>query len=105
MRLSPAILGQTINDFLHNPWLGSASRFLLLTYIFLGLVSLVVNYRVADQLARRRLRVVLAGSGIGFLNLLLMPLGEYLGLTPKYPQLWRLFDIELFSSTLSIHAA
>lgn len=95
MRLSPAILGQTINDFLHNPWIESASRFLLLTYIFLGLISLVVNYRVADQLARRRLRVVLAGSGIGFLNLLLMPLGEYLGLTPKFPQLWRFFDTAL----------
>lgn len=95
MRLSPAVLGHTIPNLLRNLWFESASRFLLLTYIFLGLVSLVINYRVADQLARRRLRVVLAGSGIGFLNLLLMPLGEYLGLTPKFPQLWQAFDLAL----------
>lgn len=95
MRLPLAILGQPVIDLLRNPWIESASRFLLLMYIFFGLASLVINYRVADQLARRRLRVILAGSGIGFLNLLLMPLGEYFGLTPKFPQLWGAFDTAL----------
>lgn len=94
-RLPTSLTGTTFSKIIANPWLIAASRFLLIIYIVLGLLSLVLNYRAADQMARRRLRVVLAGSGVGFLNLLLMPLGDYVGLTAKFPTLWEIFDIAL----------
>jgi phosphoserine phosphatase RsbU/P len=94
-RLPSTLTGATFSKFIAHPWLVTTSRVLLIAYIFLGLVSLVLNYRAADHLARRRLRVVLAGSGVGFLNLLLMPLGDYVGLTAKFPALWEAFDTAL----------
>jgi phosphoserine phosphatase RsbU/P len=94
-RLPASLIGTTFPKLIAHPCLAVASRFLLITYIVLGLLSLVLNYRAADQMARRRLRVVLAGSGVGFLNLLLMPLGAYLGLTAKFPTLWDALDVTL----------
>jgi sigma-B regulation protein RsbU (phosphoserine phosphatase) len=94
-RLPQSITGTTFSRFIAHPWLGIASRILLISYILLGLISLVLNYRAANQMGRRRLRVVLAGSGVGFLNLLLMPLGDYLGLTARFPVLWNAFDFAL----------
>jgi serine phosphatase RsbU (regulator of sigma subunit) len=45
---------------------------LAVTYMSLGLVSLIVNYRNAEEMARRRMRIVVAGSLAAFLPLLLL---------------------------------
>src|SRR6185369_14142170 len=42
-----------------------------LFYIIAGLLSLLVNYRQANQLSRRKMRIVVAGSIAGFLPLLI----------------------------------
>ena len=54
--------------------LGSLARFvgvIFLLYLLGGLVSLVINYLKADQLARRKLRVVLVGTLAGLLPFVL----------------------------------
>jgi len=56
-------------------------------YLVAGLVCLVVNYRVANRDARRRLRVVMAGSGAGFLTYLLAVGAEFLRLSRRAPGL------------------
>ncbi len=52
----------------------------VMAYLAFGLICLVINYRVANLDARRRLRVIMFGSGSGFLMLLLVILGEFFGL-------------------------
>ena len=51
-----------------------------MAYLAFGLICLVINYRVANLDARRRLRVIMFGSGSGFLMLLLVILAEFFGL-------------------------
>jgi serine phosphatase RsbU (regulator of sigma subunit) len=54
---------------------------LAVTYMSLGLVSLVINYRNAEELARRRMRIVVAGSLAAFLPLLLLTALNAFGLS------------------------
>jgi sigma-B regulation protein RsbU (phosphoserine phosphatase) len=55
-------------------------------YLFSGLVALIVNYRAADTNNKRRMRVVVAGCCVGFLNILLIFLGaEAFQLSQTYP--------------------
>jgi phosphoserine phosphatase RsbU/P len=62
-----------------------------IVYLFLGLVALVVNYRAADGNSKRRMRVVVAGCGVGFLNILLIFLGaDIFQFSQTYP---RAFDL------------
>lgn len=68
---------------------------LALTYLAAGLVSMMINYRAADAGARRKLRVVMAGSGAGFFNLFLMPLGDAINLQRSFPELWGWLDVGL----------
>src|SRR5581483_9766378 len=75
-------------EFLQWPFFRSANIITVIGYLALGLASLLLNYSVAGTDARRRLRVVMAGSGAGFLNLLLMPLGDYLDVGHSLPRLW-----------------
>ncbi|MFN7929640.1 MAG: SpoIIE family protein phosphatase [Blastocatellia bacterium] len=56
----------------------------VIAYLAFGLICLGINYRVANQDSRRRLRVIMLGSGSGFLMLLLVILTETLRL-----QKWR----------------
>ena len=73
-------------------WLDSHSWFGMLAvvgYLAAGLLCLVVNYRVADGNARRRLRVVVAGSGAGFLLTLMVVVSEFLRLPNLAPGLDR----------------
>ncbi|MFN0122024.1 MAG: SpoIIE family protein phosphatase [Blastocatellia bacterium] len=87
-RFPENVVGPTLYALFHKPWLLTAGRTVAVAYISGALLALAVNYRAADPLARRRLRVIVAGSGMGFFNLLLMPLGDYMGLNALAPRLW-----------------
>ncbi|MGE0129813.1 MAG: SpoIIE family protein phosphatase [Blastocatellales bacterium] len=67
----------------------------ILAYLIVGLIFLLINYRAASQADKRRLRVVMAGSVVGFFNLFLMPMGELTGLQARWPILWSWFDTAL----------
>ena len=58
----------------------------LTLYLVAGLVCLIVNYRVAGKDARRRLRVIMFGSGTGIVALLLAIIWEAFGLQQRMPQ-------------------
>lgn len=53
-------------------WANLAVSILFVLYIVAGIVSLLVNYREASPLSRRKLRVVVAGSLVGFTPLVLL---------------------------------
>jgi len=61
-------------------------------YLLAALIAMAVNYRAAGAASRRKLRVVMVGSGAGFLNIFLMPFGYLVGLSGAFPTLWRWFD-------------
>src|SRR5215510_2065357 len=61
-------------------------------YLLAALIAMAVNYRAAGAASRRKLRVVMVGSGAGFLNVFLMPFGYLVGLSNAFPTLWRWFD-------------
>lgn len=57
------------------PWASKAVMMavsLIAVYLAAGLVCLAINYQAANPIARRKLRVVMAGSGAGFFNLFLL---------------------------------
>ena len=76
-------------------WYGMLGMIVLVGLLFFGLLVLAINYRAASRADRRRLRVVAAGSGAGFLNLFLMPLGEFFGLKDMFPTVWGYLDFSL----------
>jgi len=78
-----------------GPWIGALISISILVYMAGGLLSLVLNYKAADVVDRRRLRVIMIGSGAGFFNLLLMPLGETFGLNRLLPRIWGILDVGL----------
>jgi serine phosphatase RsbU (regulator of sigma subunit) len=101
--LPAAVFVQFIGDFmawtLRFQWLQYfpiAANFLIATYLAAGLASLIINYRAASPIARRRLHVVMAGSGAGFFNLFLVVMGGPTGLQPRIPTLWSWFSTTLF---------
>jgi sigma-B regulation protein RsbU (phosphoserine phosphatase) len=59
-------------------WLIEASTVVISLYLIGGVVSLVVNYRFADSLSKRKLRVVIAGILGGFLPFLALGIGDAL---------------------------
>jgi len=61
-------------------------------YLLAALIAMAVNYRAAGAASRRKLRVVMVGSGAGFLNVFLWPFGYLVGLNNAFPTLWRLQD-------------
>src|SRR5262245_3515496 len=61
-------------------------------YLLAALIAMAVNYRAAGAASRRKLRVVMVGSGAGFLNVFLMPFGYLVGLSNAFPTLWMWFD-------------
>ncbi|MBI1759902.1 MAG: SpoIIE family protein phosphatase [Acidobacteria bacterium] len=61
---------------------------LLNIYLLAALVCLILSYRTADMAARRRLRVVLAGSLLGFGSLLLIVLMEATNTQEKLKTVW-----------------
>jgi serine phosphatase RsbU (regulator of sigma subunit) len=66
----------------------NAALFVVIAYLAGGLVCLIVNYRAESVVNRRRLRVVMAGSGAGFFNLFLLIMGGPSGLQERMPGLW-----------------
>ncbi|HEX4948813.1 MAG TPA: SpoIIE family protein phosphatase [Blastocatellia bacterium] len=93
--LPPSLVGTNLNAWLRTPQFFTLGKVLLIAYVVGGLLALLANYRAADPMARRRLRVILVGSGLGMLNLLLMPLGEWLGLQSSFPNVWSWLDTAL----------
>src|SRR5215831_15120715 len=69
---------------LRQQWIGVLSRLIVLGYLAVGLAALFVSYRVAGGVARRKLHVVVAGSGVGVFNLLLVIMWEAF-LQRRYP--------------------
>jgi len=67
-------------------------RGLWAVYLLAALIAMAVNYRAAGARSRRRLRVVMIGSGAGFLNVFLMYFGYSVGLSDVFPTLWRWLD-------------
>jgi serine phosphatase RsbU (regulator of sigma subunit) len=61
-------------------------------YLLAALIAMAVNYRAVGAASRRKLRVVMVGSGAGFLNIFLWPFGYLVGLNNAFPTLWRWFD-------------
>jgi serine phosphatase RsbU (regulator of sigma subunit) len=61
---------------------------LFIAYLAAGLASLMINYRAASLMARRKLRVVMAGSATGFFNIFLLAIGGQTGLQARMPTLW-----------------
>jgi serine phosphatase RsbU (regulator of sigma subunit) len=71
-------------------------NFLIAAYLAAGLICLLINYRAATTVARRRLRVVMAGSGAGFFNFFLVVMGGVTGLAPRMPTLWSWLGASMF---------
>jgi serine phosphatase RsbU (regulator of sigma subunit) len=76
-------------------WAGSLFAGMAVAYILAGLIAMVIGYRAASQIARRKLRVVMVGSGVGLLNVVLMPFSDLVGLDRALPTLWRWLDMGL----------
>jgi hypothetical protein len=79
-------------------------QILILTYLLGGLLTFVIGYRTSDLISRRKLRVVLAGTIIGFLPAILWMLTDItasiFNLTQAGRLLWWLFVIGSFSLVL-----
>jgi sigma-B regulation protein RsbU (phosphoserine phosphatase) len=90
-RLSPGLLIWLLKTrwFQHLTFAGLV---LVIAYLAAGLVCLVINYRAANPIARRRLRVVMAGSAAGFFNFLILVAGDPTGLQRLMPTLWSWFS-------------
>lgn len=74
----------------------SAAVFLVIAYLGAGLVCLFINYQAENRVNRRRLHVVIAGSGAGFFNLFLLIMGGPSGLQPRMPGLWSWLGTTLY---------
>src|SRR5262245_23195885 len=66
--------------------LRGGSMIFVVSYLVGCLVAMVGNYRAANANARRKLRFVVAGCSAGVLNLLLIVLGEFIGIQRTRPQ-------------------
>src|SRR5215475_4835971 len=73
-----------------------AVNFLIGAYLAAGLICLLINYRAASPIARRRLRVVMAGSAVGFFNLFLLAVVGVSGLQPRLPTLMSWLGASMF---------
>jgi len=69
---------------LRQQWPRLLSLLVVLAYLAAGLAALFISYRVAGVVARRKLHVIVAGSGAGFFNLLLVVVWETF-LQTRYP--------------------
>ncbi|HMY76071.1 MAG TPA: PDZ domain-containing protein, partial [Blastocatellia bacterium] len=88
--------------FLWFQYLVYLAILIIILYLAAGLICSAVNYRAASLIARRRLRVVMAGSAAGFLNLLLLIAGETTGINARLPSLWSWLDKALLITMLLI---
>jgi sigma-B regulation protein RsbU (phosphoserine phosphatase) len=82
-------------------WLGEhgllvAGYLSLLGYLLAALFCLWLNYRTADTAGRRRLRVVMWGSLIGFGSLFLVLVMEVTKMREKWPAIWDWATFSMF---------
>jgi len=75
--------------------LGVSAMIFVIGYLVAGLVAMVGNYSAADADARRKIRFVVAGCSAGILNLLLIVLGEFVGIERTNPQRYDLVRMPL----------
>ncbi|MGH9937943.1 MAG: hypothetical protein ACREAM_16985, partial [Blastocatellia bacterium] len=100
---SPDVVAKILTAFQltpawREPFMRSAGDFIAgaaAAYMLAGLIAMAINYRAAGAASRRKLRVVMVGSGVGFLNVFLMPFGDFVGLNRAFPALWQWFDTGL----------
>ena len=88
-------LGAAVAWLVRQNWLTQAARIVALGYLVGGLAALAIGYRASDAVARRKLRVVAAGSVVGFFNIFLMPAGVWTGLAQRLPTIWGWIDTAL----------
>ncbi len=86
----PAIWSRQFFNLPPIYWLIEHSFFYLPHWVVIGymvaaLICLLIGYRIADQDARRRLRVVVFGSGVGFILFLFLVSSEFLNLANRLP--------------------
>ncbi len=84
---------------LRFPWFPHFSRValaLVAAYLAAGLACLAINYRDAGPIARRRPRVVMAGSATGLFNLFLIVILEATGLEKRIGVLYSWIDWATF---------
>lgn len=66
-------------------WLIAAAQVTALIYMVVVMATLAGNYRAANPLARRKLHLIAAGSGLGLLNFFLMPGLQFLRVSNLIP--------------------
>jgi sigma-B regulation protein RsbU (phosphoserine phosphatase) len=93
---APGDLGLWMLRFQWFRYFPIVASVLISAYLAAGLICLLINYRAASPIARRRLRVVMAGSAAGFFNLFLIVIGGATGLSQRLPTLWSWFDKTLY---------
>ncbi|MGH9853505.1 MAG: hypothetical protein ACREBD_27000, partial [Blastocatellia bacterium] len=74
----------------------NAAVFVFIAYLAAGLACLFINYRAESLINRRKLRVMMAGSSAGFLNLFALVAVGVSGLQGRMPTLWSWFGTTLF---------
>jgi sigma-B regulation protein RsbU (phosphoserine phosphatase) len=82
--LPRSVVPKLFLDYEALPLLDRVGKIVLLTYGFCALVSLVINYRQANPLSRRKMRVVLAGTLAGFLPVLLIVAADRIFRLPEW---------------------
>lgn len=69
-------------------WFFPLAEFIAVGYMAATLIALVIGYRAADPLSRRKLHVIAAGSGLGLLNFFALPTLTFLGVSNSQPELY-----------------
>ncbi|MFN0107396.1 MAG: SpoIIE family protein phosphatase [Blastocatellia bacterium] len=69
-------------------WFFPLAAFVAIGYMAATLIALLIGYRAAAPLARRKLHVIAAGSGLGLLNFFLLPTLTFLGSNKNHPELY-----------------
>ncbi|NOT60164.1 MAG: hypothetical protein HOP19_08060, partial [Acidobacteria bacterium] len=82
-----------VAPFYRSGWLLWAAKWTVVGYLAAGLICLALNYRIAQPDARRRARVAILGSSIGFLFMLALIVLEFNGGQAAFPRIWRVFDL------------
>lgn len=68
-------------------WYKFLTVVVLIGYVLLAVLLILFNYREASLSAKRKVRVLVAGCGLGFLTFLLLVTQELLRIGPSFPQL------------------
>ena len=81
-----------------QPWFVPLAYGTAIAYMGLTLIALALNYLTATPLARRKLRLISAGGGLGLFAFFLQPTLTFLNVRYQYPQAY--FWLEQFALPL-----